>query len=157
VGYKNSCFDSNKSCIADLVSQPDRGAINPNLPDRNAPVAPTPPRFDPRAGAINPNLPGQNAPVAPASPTAPFKTVIDLNGRWTDGSTRRAVISAAYTYPYELTIDMSAYGRPAAKGVIVDDSTITVTFPDDKSYTGKLQPPNTIRWSNGSAWTKVAQ
>jgi hypothetical protein len=85
---------------------------------------------------------------------APMVTVIDLNGRWTDGSTRSAAISAAGT---ALTIDMSAWGRPAANGSIVNGSTITVTFPDDKSYTGILQPPNTIRWSNGSAWAKVAQ
>jgi hypothetical protein len=83
---------------------------------------------------------------------ATIKTVIDLNGRWTDGSTRSAVISAAFT---SLTIDMSAYHRPAAYGSIVDDFTITVTFPDDATYTGTLQPPNTIRWSNGSAWTKI--
>jgi len=81
-----------------------------------------------------------------------IKTVIDLNGRWTDGSTRSAVISAALT---SLAIDMSAYNRPSAHGSIVDNSTITVTFPDDATYTGKLQSPKTIRWSNGSAWTKV--
>ena len=84
----------------------------------------------------------------------PIVTVIDLNGRWTDGSTRSAAISAAGT---ALTIDMSAWGRPAANGSIINGSTITVTFPDDASYTGILQPPNTIRWSNGSAWAKVAQ
>ena len=78
--------------------------------------------------------------------------MIDLNGRWTDGSTRSAIISAAFT---SLTIDMSAYNRPAAHGSIVDGFTITVTFPDDATYTGKLQLPNTIKWSNGSAWTKV--
>jgi Ricin-type beta-trefoil lectin domain len=79
-------------------------------------------------------------------------TVLDLTGSWTDGSTRRAVLSTRFP---SLTIDMSAYGRPAARGSIVDSSTITVTFPDDATYTGKLQPPSTIRWSNGSAWTKV--
>jgi hypothetical protein len=83
---------------------------------------------------------------------ATIKTVIDLNGRWTDGSSRSAVISAAFT---SLTIDMSAYHRPAAHGSILDGSTITVTFPDDATYTGKLQPPNAIRWSNGSAWKKI--
>ena len=83
---------------------------------------------------------------------ATIKTVIDLNGKWTDGSTRNAVISAAFT---SLTIDMSAYHRPAAHGSIVDAATITVTFPDNATYTGTLQPPNTLRWSNGSAWTKV--
>jgi hypothetical protein len=83
---------------------------------------------------------------------ATIHTVIDLNGRWTDGSPRSAVISAAFT---SLTVDMSAYHRPAAHGSIVDGSTITVTFPDDATYTGKLQPPNLIRWSNGSAWRKI--
>jgi hypothetical protein len=79
-------------------------------------------------------------------------TVLDLTGSWTDGSTRRAVLSTRFP---SLTIDMSAYGRPAARGSIVDSSTITVTFPDDATYTGKLQPPSMIRWSNGSTWTKV--
>ena len=32
----------------------------------------------------------------------------------------------------------------------------TRTFPDDKSYTGVLQAPGTILWSNNSSWTKVA-
>jgi hypothetical protein len=81
-----------------------------------------------------------------------INTVIDLNGSWTDGSIRRAVISEDTT---SLTIDMSDYDRPTAQGSIVDSSTITVTFPDDATYTGNLQPPHTIRWSNGSAWTKV--
>jgi hypothetical protein len=81
-----------------------------------------------------------------------IKTVIELNGSWTDGSPRRAVISEKIK---SLTIDMSDYNRPAAHGSIVNGSTITVTFPDDKTYTGQLHPPNTIRWSNGSAWTKV--
>lgn len=79
-------------------------------------------------------------------------TVINLNGSWTDGSPRNADISVLFT---SLTIDMSAFGRPTAHGSIVDGSTITVTFPDDATYTGSLQPPGTIRWSNGSAWTKV--
>jgi hypothetical protein len=84
--------------------------------------------------------------------TSLINTVIDLNGRWTDGSTRSAVISAALNL---LTVDMSAYHRPAAHGPIVDSSTITLTFPDDATFTGKLQLPNMIRWSNGSAWTKM--
>jgi hypothetical protein len=79
-------------------------------------------------------------------------TVIDLNGSWTDGSPRRANISVLFT---SLKIDMSAFDRPTAHGTIEDASTITVTFPDDATYTGSLQPSDTIRWSNGSAWTKV--
>jgi hypothetical protein len=76
---------------------------------------------------------------------------LELNGGWTDGR-RRAVISEDSN---SLTIDMSAWHRPAAHGSIVDASTITVTFPDAATYTGHLQPPKTIRWSNGSAWTKA--
>ena len=81
-----------------------------------------------------------------------ISTVLDLNGRWTDGSSRSAIISVSFTF---LSINMSAFGRPAASGSIVDSSSIEVTFPDDRTYTGTLQAPNVIRWSNGSAWTKV--
>jgi hypothetical protein len=79
-------------------------------------------------------------------------TSINLNGAWTAGGPQRALISSAFT---SLTIDMSAFSRPTAHGSILDSSTITVTFPDDKTFTGKLQPPDAIRWSNGSAWRKV--
>jgi len=85
-------------------------------------------------------------------PVAAIKTLIDLNGRWASGGTPGPVISTA---PTTLTIDMSAYNRPSADGSIIDASTISVTFPDDATYTGKLQLPNRIQWSNGSAWTKV--
>ena len=54
-----------------------------------------------------------------------------------------------------IAVDMSAYKRPMASGTIVDKSDITVTFPDDHTYTAKLQLPNVILWSNHSAWTKV--
>jgi hypothetical protein len=81
-----------------------------------------------------------------------ISTVINLNGKWTAGGAQSAIISAAFT---SLTIDMSAFNRPAAHGTIIDSSTITVTFPDDNTFTGRLQPPNTIRWANGSAWTKL--
>lgn len=83
-----------------------------------------------------------------------IKTLIELNGAWTDGSPRNAVISVKVN---ELTVNMSAFNRPAAHGTIVDGSTITVTFPDDRTYTGQLQGPNKIRWSNGSEWTKVVR
>ncbi len=81
-----------------------------------------------------------------------IKSVIELNGQWTDGTARRINISVAST---SLQVDMSAYNRPAAHGTIVDATTITVTFPDDATYTGTLQPPNRINWLNGSAWVKV--
>jgi hypothetical protein len=86
------------------------------------------------------------------SSSAAVKPVIDLNGRWASGGTPGPAISVSAT---ALAVDMSAYHRPAAHGSIVNDHTITVTFPDDSTYTGTLQPPNAIRWSNGSVWTKV--
>jgi hypothetical protein len=86
-------------------------------------------------------------------------TVMDLNGNWTDGSTRSAHIyegPACTQQPQcvSIMIDMSVFGRPNANGSVVGPSTITVNFPDDKSYTAQLQPPNTIKWSNGSTWTR---
>ena len=86
------------------------------------------------------------------SSSVAVKPVIDLNGRWASGGTPGPAISVSAA---ALTVDMSAYHRPAAHGSIVNDHTITVTFPDDSTYTGTLQPPNAIRWSNGSVWTKV--
>ncbi len=83
---------------------------------------------------------------------ATITTAINLNGTWASGGTPGPVISAAFT---SLTVDMSAYHRPPAHGSIIDGTTITVTFPDDGTYTGKLELPNVIAWSNGSAWTKV--
>jgi hypothetical protein len=86
------------------------------------------------------------------SMVATIQTVIDLKGAWASGGVRGPVISVTGN---GITIDMSAYHRPPAHGSIVDGSTISVTFPDDKTYTGKLQAPATIHWSNNSAWTKV--
>jgi hypothetical protein len=30
-----------------------------------------------------------------------------------------------------------------------------MTFPDDRTNTGRLESPNVIRWSDGSFWTKL--
>src|ERR1700685_3829400 len=37
-------------------------------------------------------------------------------------------------------VDMSAFGRPNAKRSVVGPSTISVSFPDDKTYMGQIQP-----------------
>ena len=79
-------------------------------------------------------------------------TIIDLNGNWTDGGPRIAVI---FEGPSSINVDMSDFDRPTAHGSIVNASTISVTFPDDRTDTGQLVPPNTIRWSNGSTWTRT--
>jgi len=82
----------------------------------------------------------------------PIKTLIDLNGTWASGGAPGPVVSV---HGNSIAVDMSAYHRPAAQGTVVGEADITVTFPDDKTYTGKLQPPRTIQWSNSSTWTKV--
>ena len=69
---------------------------------------------------------------------AELQAVIDLNGRWTDGSPRHAVIAVVSSS--NLTIDMSAFNRPAASGSVIDSSTIAVTFPDDATYTQNRYP-----------------
>jgi hypothetical protein len=79
-----------------------------------------------------------------------FWPVVDLNGRWTDGSTRSAVIYAGLG---SIVIDMSAFGRPAARGLFYDAYFITVNFSDDARFTGRVTPTQ-ITWSNGSVWTK---
>ncbi len=80
-----------------------------------------------------------------------FWPVVDLNGRWTDGSTRSAVIYAGLG---SIVIDMSAFNRPDASGQFFDPYFITVNFPADATFTGELLTTNRINWSNGSVWTK---
>jgi hypothetical protein len=81
-----------------------------------------------------------------------IQPLIDLTGQWAAGGVPGPVISVTGN---SISIDMSANKRPTALGSFVTSSSITVNFPDDKTYTGTLQPPNTIHWSNNSAWTKV--
>jgi hypothetical protein len=77
---------------------------------------------------------------------------VDLGGTWNAGSGPGPVISVQ---GQSITVDMSRFGRPAAHGMIIDEFRISVTFPDDRTYTAQLIPPNTIRWSNGSEWAKL--
>jgi hypothetical protein len=79
--------------------------------------------------------------------------LIDLNGSWTAGGPQTILITISSG---ALTVDMTAYHRPTAHGSIIDSSTITVTFPDDNTYTGKLLSPGTIHWSNDSSCNKIA-
>jgi len=89
--------------------------------------------------------------TAPDTP-ATTAVVFDLNGTYSDGGSARPVISDVNDI---LTVDMSSQHRPTATGVVITSDTILVTFPDDGTYTAKLQAPGTIRWSNGSAWQKT--
>ena len=79
-------------------------------------------------------------------------TLFDLTGDWTSGGKVGPKISRSGN---SLTVEMSAYNRPQALGSVIDANTITVSFPDVATYTGHLQPPGTIAWSNGSSWTKA--
>jgi hypothetical protein len=84
----------------------------------------------------------------------PVATIFDLNGTWTDGPGRGPgpVISVLHQ---SISVNMSAFGRPTASGHVIDAHHITVTFPDDRTYTGVLLTPGTILWSNDSTWTKL--
>ena len=80
-----------------------------------------------------------------------IQTVIDLNGQWMSGG---VLIAAMTVHGNSIAVDMSATKRQSAVGTVLNSSTISVTFPDDKAYTAVLQTPGTIRWSNNSTWTK---
>ena len=85
--------------------------------------------------------------------TAPsIETVLDLRGQWIGGGVPGPFVSRTGN---SISIDMSALNRPTATGTVVNSSEISVHFPDDKTYTGVLQAPNVIKWSNNSSWTKV--
>lgn len=88
---------------------------------------------------------------------------MDLNGRWTDGSTENGTIQCCVVISSgafgHIFIDMSAFNRPAARGwygLLPWD--ITVNFPDDGTFTGVVSPhqvtPTRISWSNGSVWAR---
>jgi hypothetical protein len=80
--------------------------------------------------------------------------IIDLNGTWTDGPGRGPGPVISVQGP-AITVDMSRFNRPTAHGTFIDETHISVTFPDDRTYTAQLLPPDTILWSNNSEWTKL--
>jgi len=85
--------------------------------------------------------------------TAPaIETVLDVRGQWIGGGVPGPFVTRTGN---SLSIDMSALKRPTATGTVLNSSEISVHFPDDKTYTGALQAPNLIKWSNNSSWTKV--
>ncbi len=79
-------------------------------------------------------------------------TIFDLNGRWTGGTGPGPFFSVNGN---GLSVDMSAFHRPTATGFVINSTTISMTFPDDRTNTGRLESPNTIRWSDNSLWTKL--
>jgi phospholipase C len=114
--------------------------------------------------AENQNQPGTDSPAgcggnsqyttACTVTTAPsIQTVLDLRGAWASGGVAGPFISVTGN---SISIDMSASHRPTAHGSVLENTQISINFPDDKTYTGVLQAPNVIKWSNNSTWTKVA-
>jgi phospholipase C len=81
-----------------------------------------------------------------------IQTVLDPTGAWAVGGVAGPFLSKAGN---TISIDMSATHRPTATGHVVDSTHISVNFPDDKTYTGTLQEPNILRWSNNTTWTQV--
>jgi hypothetical protein len=80
-----------------------------------------------------------------------IRPIVPLDGVWRYGGRPGPVIS---TQGNLITVDMSAFRRPVAHGSILNSSDITVSFPDDKTYRGRLRPPGTIEWSNASVWSR---
>ena len=87
--------------------------------------------------------------------------VVALDGEWLADGFVGPVISTVLS---SISINMSRYNRPKAFGMVLDPTTISVTFPDDATYTAKLvketftaqiNPPEFIRWSNDTQWSKV--
>ena len=55
-----------------------------------------------------------------------------------------------------LTVDLSSQNRPPATGLIFDDHTILVIFPDVSAwFRGTLVAPGSILWSNNTIWQKL--
>ncbi|HEY4028804.1 MAG TPA: metallophosphoesterase [Caulobacteraceae bacterium] len=88
---------------------------------------------------------------AGAHGAAAIATTYDPGGAWTDGSNRDIKVTRIFN---ALVLDMSAFGRPAAYGRIVDANTIAVTFPDGGAFTARMTAADTLAWSNNSSWKK---
>jgi hypothetical protein len=54
-----------------------------------------------------------------------------------------------------IQVNMRRYNRPNATGRVIDASTIEVNFPDDATFTGKLDGQGNLNWSNGTVWNST--
>src|ERR1700733_16290408 len=99
------------------------------------------------------------SPIATGGKVNPLFEPVALNGSWTSSSD--GVAGPFITVSGNaISIDMSAFQRPSAAGMVTNNSIITVTFPDDKTYTARLNPgtlpiSDEIVWSNGSIWSRT--
>jgi len=92
-------------------------------------------------------------PSSTATSDAFIETIVTVHGLWSTGDSRTMAITVLSGN--SLNVSMQAFNRPTAHGSILNANTIRVTFPDDDTYSGTLQPPNMIRWSNGTVWKRV--
>ncbi len=76
----------------------------------------------------------------------------EFNGTW-GGNNGKAVITVTGN---AVAVDMSKGNRPNATGKVIDAKTITVTHPDDKTYTGVLVNKDQIDWGNDNIWTRTS-
>jgi hypothetical protein len=51
-----------------------------------------------------------------------------------------------------ISVNMSSFRRPNAKGKMLSANQIQVTFPDDATFVGNLDGQGKISWSNGTEW-----
>jgi hypothetical protein len=51
-----------------------------------------------------------------------------------------------------ITVNMSSFRRPTAKGRMLSANQIEVNFTDDATFTGTLDGAGKISWSNGTEW-----
>ena len=95
--------------------------------------------------------PAQPWPHTVATPRAAMPFVLD--GTYKDNGSARPRITVSGDI---LTIDQSAQNRPPAYGLICDDHTILVIFPDVSAwFRGTLVAPGSILWSNNTIWQKL--
>lgn len=89
----------------------------------------------------------------------PHYNVLDLNGAWADMNNNVLYIyfyaDPQYSAGYTIAVDLSLVNRPDGFGYMSDPETMSIVFPDDRDYTGKVEDNGTtIRWSNNTVWTK---
>jgi hypothetical protein len=94
-------------------------------------------------------------PICADGTNTPMVTPFDLNGRYDVGfgPTRPASIREVRGI---VSVDQSAFGRPTGRGGVTDNNHLTVSFPDDRTYTATLVAPDRIVWSNGSVWPRIS-
>ena len=90
---------------------------------------------------------------------AAIKPAFDINGHYSAGGQAGPIVSTAGN---TIAIDMSAYKRPNASGVLLNPTTAHLVFTDDKTqpggaYTVTIEPPATLYFQgNKSTWVKTA-